>query len=452
MGLLDFLRRLFFAEPRGRPATTPSAEPSSRRSPAENGASRSTPESDTAVPRRPRRRPVQRRRRNRPVLTRLRHADRTGRADWKPAEECRELPYRFARLGVRSGGYLDLGRDGDDRLLECRGLPAFHNPEQLAEWLGLPLGKVAWLIHRFFENSQPSSERQAHYHFRWERKKAGGWRLIESPKATLKLVQNRILEEILNRVPAHPSAHGFVAGRSIVTNARPHVGQRILVRFDLSNFYPTVTRARVTAIFRGLGYSREAAVWLARLCTSALPQTAAFPDGEASGIRPYLRPHLPQGAPTSPAIANLSAFGLDVRLFGLAQSYGANYTRYADDLTFSGPHGFERGLPTFIPLVEQVIREERFRSTRRKRRITRSNARQCVTGAVVNERINIRRAEYDRLKAILTNCLRHGAASQNRDGVEDFGAHLRGRIAHVHLLNPERAQKLTALYERIRWT
>ena len=147
----------------------------------------------------------------------------------------------------------------------------------------LPLGRLAWLVHRYSEDARPQSEREAHYHYRWVNKRAGGRRLIESPKRTLKQAQRRILREILDKVPPHDAAHGFSAGRSILTNARPHVRQAVLVKFDLSNFYPSVTFARVTAIFRSLGYSREAAIWLARLTTSAkpaLPSIVELGDGE----------------------------------------------------------------------------------------------------------------------------------------------------------------------------
>jgi hypothetical protein len=242
-----------------------------------------------------------------------------------------------------------------------------------------------------------------------------------------------------------------VAGRSIVTNAKPHVGRAVLLKFDLENFYATVSMARVTGIFRGLGYSREAAIWLARLTTSALPMNTPFERSDPAALLPYLRRHLPQGAPTSPALANLSAWGLDVRLSGLARSFGANYTRYADDLTFSGPEEFIPSLRDFIPLVSKVIRQERFRVNKKKRKVIRDNARQTVTGVVVNTRLNIDRREFDRLKAILTNCEHHGPSTQNRDKRENFAAHLRGRIAHVAQLNPARGSKLLGIYQRIDW-
>lgn len=359
-------------------------------------------------------------------------------------------PYRYARYGSRTGHYLDLSRDGDAVRLQRFGLPCFRTPEELADWIGLPLNRVAWLIHRF-SGGRPETEDTSHYHFRWVKKRLGGWRLIESPKAMLKLVQSKILRELLDHVPVHATSHGFVKGRSIVTNAGPHVGQAIVVKFDLANFYTTVSFARVVAIFRGLGYSREVAIWLGQLTTSAIPGNLRFQEQGPYAMIPYLRRHLPQGAPTSPSLANLSAFSLDVRLAGLARSFGATYTRYADDLTISGPEQLGKSLTTLIPLVQQVVRQERFVINFAKRRVLRAHQRLTVTGVVVNERTNVSRDTFDELKAILTNCRRHGPSTQNRQQVTDFYHHLQGRIAHVAMLNAARGQKLQALFAAIDW-
>jgi hypothetical protein len=142
---------------------------------------------------------------------------------------------------------------------------------------------------------------------------------------------------------------------------------------------------------------------------------------------------------------------MDVRLAGLAKSFHANYSRYADDLTFSGSHRFAGALRDFIPLSRQVIRSERFVVNRAKRRVIRQNGRQIVTGIVVNERPNVSRSDYDRLKATLHNCLRQGPRSQNVDQHTDYAGHLLGRIAWVASLNPARAVKLRRLYDRIDW-
>ena len=425
MSLWGFLRRLLFGpEKAGRRQARPSTVKSRRR----------------------------KRRRKRVRLAPLRfHSDPKRRS--QPVGTGK-APYRFARLDVtvRRGarqGYLDLAQDGDRDRLQRWGLPEFSTPDELADWLGLHVGRVAWLIDRV--GSARRSPEKAHYAYHVVPKRRGGWRLIQAPKPVLKAVQTQILEEILNRVPPHDAAHGFVRGRSIVTNARPHVGRRVIVKFDLFDFYTTIRLRRVAAIFRGMGYSREAAIWLARLTTTDVPFTLQVPGERRKRIGPYRTRHLPQGAPTSPAIANLSAYSLDVRLSGMARAFGANYTRYADDLTFSGPRPFLRSLSTFLPLAEQIVRSERFSLNLEKRKVIRSNQRQEVTGVVVNERLAVCRRDYDRLKAILHNCIRHGPSSQNREGVTDFRAHLAGRIAHVRQVDPKKGARLQASFDQIQW-
>src|SRR5262249_47839747 len=131
--------------------------------------------------------------------------------------------------------------------------------------------------------------------------------------------------------------------------------------------------------------------------------------------------------------------------------FGAQYTRYADDLTFSGDEQFLRSLAVFLPLVRQIARSERFQLNTRKRKIIRNSQRQTITGVVVNSRLNVARPDYDRLKAVLTNCVRRGPSTQNHDRHENFAAHLLGRIAHVAQLNAPRAVKLRSLYAQIDW-
>jgi len=448
MGLMRWLFGLF-----GFGSASPSPEldhaPSRTKEAPRSGGERQNKSSSPAREASHRKRKARRR----AILTTTRR--RLAKARERRSDSYTETPedkaYLYARWGSQTGHYLDLSRDADLQKLSQRGLPVFHTPEQLADWAGIPLNRLAWLIHRFSEG-RPGSVQEAHYHFRWLKKRSAGWRLIESPKSTLKSLQHKILREILDRVSVHPTAHGFAAGRSILTNAQPHAGQDVLLKFDLSNFYATVCFARVVAIFRRLGYSREAAIWLASLTTSCVPYNLGFQEQGPYALSVYLSRHLPQGAPTSPALANLSAFGLDVRLSGLANSFGANYTRYADDLTFSGSSEFGHGLRTFIPLTQKIIRQEWFNLNYAKRKILRAHQRQVVTGVVVNDKPNINRREFDLLKAILTNCQRHGPSTQNRHDIADFYHHLQGRIAHVSMLNLDRGQRLTELFARIDWS
>jgi RNA-directed DNA polymerase len=357
-------------------------------------------------------------------------------------------PYSFSHGAGGKGRFLDLSQDANIERLTAWRLPVLRTPDDIARWLGVPVNRLAWLSHRC-RQGRPEGVQQSHYHYRWLPKSSGGVRLIEAPKRELRAVQRKILKEILQHVPVPAAAHGFVRGRSIKTHAAVHERMHVLLQFDLRNFYASVGFNRVVAIFRTIGYSREAALWLARLTTAALPTNLAAPPEHPEALRPYRRRHLPQGAPTSPALANLSAYWLDKRLTGLARSFGAHYSRYADDLTFSGDQSLDPKLRVLIQLVEQVVREERFHTNRKKRRLLREHQRQVVTGVIVNERLNVCRRDYDRLKATLCNCVRHGAASQNRTQHPHFAEHLRGRIAHVQQLNPARGAKLLALYERI---
>ncbi len=162
-------------------------------------------------------------------------------------------------------------------------------------------------------------------------------------------------------------------------------------------------------------------------------------------------PHLPQGAPTSPALSNLVAWRLDRRLAALAQGFGATMTRYADDLAFGGDKQFARTLPFFLPRAAAVVLEEGFRVNHRKTRVMHKNRRQQLCGLVVNQHPNIPRDERDRLRALLFNAAKLGPESQNREGRPDFRRHLEGRISWVRSINPASADRLAALFSRIRW-
>ncbi len=332
----------------------------------------------------------------------------------------------------------------------------------LGEWLKLTPAQLDWYADRRGLNTIPRADRFRLYRSRWLPKAgpnpARKFRLLEVPLSGLMRVQRTITRELLNRIPPHDAAHGFRPGRSILTNARPHCGRRVVLRFDLRDFFPSVSAAKVRAVFAAVGYPEEVAEALTGLCTTRLP-TAEWdarphptPDGgdHATGVRLRQR-HLPQGAPTSPALANLCAFELDVRLAALAAELDATYTRYADDLTISGNDDLSRSALRVRRLVTEIAAEEGFAVNPHKTRILRQSQRQMVAGVVVNVRPNGTRSDFDELKAILTNCLRHGPAGQNRAGVPDFRAHLAGRVSHVAALNPTRGRKLWALFDRVPW-
>jgi retron-type reverse transcriptase len=338
-------------------------------------------------------------------------------------------------------------------------IPPITSVADLADWLGLDVGDLLWLADLRGITSKTDRPRLQHYHYRVLAKASGGIRLIEIPKPRLKDVQRQILFHILNRIDPHPSAHGFLRDRSVKTFVAPHIGRRIILRLDLQDFFPSFSGARIAAFFRVAGYPDSVADLLAGLCTTVAPRKLWSKSAssfsyeqrrEASDL--YSTPHLPQGAPTSPALANVCAYRVDCRLAGLAKSAGAEYTRYADDLAFSGNEEFERHAERFSLHVAAILLEEGFRVNHRKTRIMRQGVRQHLAGVVANQRINVMRPEFERLKATLTNCIRHGPETQNREAHPQFRSHLQGRVAFVESLNPERGQRLRSLFEQIQWS
>ncbi len=340
-------------------------------------------------------------------------------------------------------------------------VPAIESAGSLAVWFNLRPGELDWFADLKRLATRPGQKKRegalSHYHYRILAKDGGSVRLIEAPKQHLKMLQKRILTEILEKIPVHEAAHGFRKGRSIKTFAEPHVAKRVVLRMDLQDFFPSVRGGRVQAMFRMAGYSESLADLLGGLCTNAAPRMLWTRSTGIDALRLsdsrslYSWPHLPQGAPTSPALANICAYRVDCRLTGLARSAGAVYTRYADDLAFSGDEGFERSVERFASLVAAILREEGFEVQHRKTRVMRQGVRQYLAGLVTNDRLNVARSDFDRLKAILTNCVRHGAESQNREELNDFRAYLEGRVTFVETVNPAKAGRLRKIFEQIRW-
>jgi hypothetical protein len=330
-------------------------------------------------------------------------------------------------------------------------VPPLPTTTALAAWLGLEPAQLDWFADCQGREAHTPPGPLRHYLYHWLSARRGKQRLLEQPRPRLKALQRKILHEILVHIPAHEAAHGYRRGRSVVSYATPHVGQRIVLRMDVCDFFPSVRAARVRKLFQTAGYPLEVARALTGLCTNVVPADVWPADTTSAERMRFRTPHLPQGAPTSPALANLCAYRLDCRLAGLARSLGAAYTRYADDLAFSGDDCLEQGARRFQVAVCRILLEEGFEINTRKTRFMRRSGRQWLAGVVVNERLNGRRADFDRLEAILCNCVRHGPAGQNREGVADFERHLAGRIAHLAQLNPARGRRLRELFERIDW-
>ncbi len=337
-------------------------------------------------------------------------------------------------------------------------IPSITNVGELAEWLLLTIGELEWFADLKGLGYKKEAPRLRHYCYHIASKRSGAIRLIEAPKPRLKKLQQRILGGILEKIPSHPAAHGFVKSRSIKTFVAPHTSQRVVLRMDLKDFFASFAGARVQAFFRTIGYSETVAGLLRGICTNAAPRdiwhtpSLQINPQQIREVRDlYARPHLPQGAPSSPALANLCLYRIDCRLAGLARSAGVEYTRYADDLAFSGHDAFERSVERFSTHIAAILSEEGFTVHHRKTRIMRQGVRQHLAGLVINVGINVMRQDFDRLKATLTNCVRLGPESQNRDGRLNFRSHLEGRVGFVETIHPARGKQLRDIFNRIQW-
>ena len=314
--------------------------------------------------------------------------------------------------------------------LNQRGLPVMHEGKDVAGRIGIKLSALRWLTyHR-------KAAALVHYHRFSIAKKTGGVRCISAPKPALAHVQRWVLEHILMPLEVEPCVHGFLPKHSILTNAHPHVGKSVVANLDIQDFFPSITFRRVKGLFHKIGYSEHVATILALICTEP-PRVAAEVDGKVYFVALGDR-ILPQGACTSPAITNVLCRRLDKRLMGLAKKHDFAYTRYADDLTFSGDN--PKAIGRLLRSVRSILSSEGFREHPSKTRVMRQSARQEVTGLTVNEKPAVSRRELRKLRAILHNAAKHGMQSQNRDDHPDFAAFLRGKVEFVAMIDPEKGQ------------
>ena len=325
-------------------------------------------------------------------------------------------------LRTRNRDVMDLATD--EAQLTRYGLPVWRTEEDVAAALSLTAGQLRHLSQHRHRETAP------HYVTFAIPKRTGGERLIHAPKRRLKTALRALDRLLVSKLPKSAHAHGFVRGRSVATNAAPHVGKAVVLHFDIKDCFPSIHYGRVRGLLLALGYSYPVAAALAVLVTEA-PRQPVAAEGKLYHVPTGPRVCV-QGAPTSPGLCNAVLLRLDRRLAGLAEKHGFVYTRYADDLTISGDDTSK--IAKFLKLVPEIVAAEGFAVNAKKTRVLRAGRRQAVAGVTVNKTMGLSRHERRKLRAALH---RQSVAK----GVGDPREQLRvqGKLAYLYMLNREQA-------------
>ena len=314
--------------------------------------------------------------------------------------------------------------------LEENELPIINTPKELANALDIDIKKLRHLCyHR-------EAATFTHYHAFEVPKKSGGTRQIWAPNKLLKSKQRWVLDQIIHKMPVHGSAHGFVPGCSIYSNAQVHIDSKYIISMDIKDFFPTFTFKRVKGIFRQIGYLDGIATLLTLLCTEAPREEVEYNGTKylvAVGDR-----CLPQGSPASPGLTNLACMKLDRRLAGLAKKCGWRYTRYADDITFSTKEGKPKDVESLKAYIEEIVSDEGFVVHQEKTTVMGRGGRQEVTGLVVNNDGDPRTPrEVRRMLRAAINNLQQGKLFKEGENIHT----LIGYASFIYSTNPEEGQK-----------
>lgn len=335
-------------------------------------------------------------------------------------------------LGKRYSHQLHL-KESDLDTLAKNHLPITQDVVGLAKVLNVSVNDLRYLSY------DRKLNKVSHYQTYGIRKKSGGIRKISAPKSKLRAAQRAILDNILSKLEPSNYAHGFTPGRSILTNALPHIGAGVVINMDLKNFFPTIDYKRVYGFYKKLGFSPQIATVLSLICT--IPEEEKI---KVHGVEWYLNNgirHLPQGAPTSPMLTNLICRRLDQRMAGIAKNLGFRYTRYADDMTFSGPASARQNIKKLKWQTLSVIKDEDFILHPDKTHIMPNGHRKEVTGIVVNNKVNIPKKKLKAFRAVLYQIEKDGPQGKYwGDPRVDVLSSIEGFARYIYMVNSEKGK------------
>lgn len=357
----------------------------------------------------------------------------------------RNLFIENAKIEGHSESFIQNTLNYADNLIG-KNLPVIFSIRHFALLVGLDYKEVNSIIK--------NRENQYSYYL-IKKKKKGEYRRIIAPHKYIKYIQRWINSNILQKIALSQYATGFVKNKSILDNAKFHEKSSVVLNIDLSNFFETVNEKRVFGIFKSLGYASNLAFDFAKICTATISdyQFEKLSEEEQvyfKDLKDFRLPILIQGAPTSPAISNLICRRLDFRFSRLANKHGANYSRYADDMTFSGEFD---NLPK-ISVIKEIIEDEGFVINWNKVKIHKKGQRQMVTGLLIDNKIRVPQKFKKEIYRHLFFCKKYGAKSHFDRIAPDKGFRkewLLGKIMYVKSIEPTEFQKMIKLVNEINW-
>lgn len=248
------------------------------------------------------------------------------------------------------------------------------------------------------------------------KKKTGGKREIKEPLPSLKEIQLWILQNILYEIPVSRYAKAYIKKRNILDNVKFHVGKEKVLNLDVRNFFPSIKRVSIEKIFADAGYSSNLSNLFSKLCC--------------------LDDFLPQGSPTSPYLSNIYMIPVDNALAEYCKTKQIRYTRYADDMTFSGEFDENR----LIEFATKVLAELKLKLNEGKSSVMKQNVRQIVTGVIVNEKIQVPKSVRNNIRLEMYYLKKKGLAEHlkfTKNNKSNYIDHLEGKINHALHINPD---------------
>lgn len=301
--------------------------------------------------------------------------------------------------------------------------PIILNTFHLSNLFGIRWPELKYII----DNSD-----SCYHDFYIKKRRKNAKRKISSPSKEILYLQNQIKKLILSNININVSAFGFVPGKSIIDNASFHIGSEKLLSIDLKDFFPSIGYTRIYYIFYNIcGYHSDVASSLAKI---------VMKDGG-----------LPQGAPTSPILSNIACYKLDYRLQKLSEKLNIKYTRYADDIVFSGD--INKIDDKLLYTVGKIIEDEGFKINSSKTKFLDKSKRMEVTGLVINNgRVDIKKDYINKIRQELYYVKKYGLDDhlhKNKITNSNYKGHLKGKIMFVWSINKEKGNKLLELYNEI---